>query len=194
MFNNSAMAALAMQAEGRIRRIAILDCDVHRGNGTASIVADDPTVVTFSIHGARNFPLPKKSSDLDIELPDGTGDAGYMDALERGICHAHSRAGRNRDSRWLFGERNRYRGHPFLDRASRRALPSRTATACCSSPRRTALTRPLSLIALVFARRFASSRFEEVRPSILISKYKNFLTGLVRLLELVSVVRLGHNI
>jgi acetoin utilization deacetylase AcuC-like enzyme len=75
VFNDSAIAALAMQAEGRVRRIAILDCDVHQGNGTASILANDPTAFTFSIHGARNFPFRKESSDLEIELPDGTGDA-----------------------------------------------------------------------------------------------------------------------
>lgn len=92
VFNDSAIAALAMQAEGQVRRIAILDCDVHQGNGTASILANDPTAFTFSIHGARNFPFRKQSSDLDIELPDDTGDADYLDALERGICHALSAA------------------------------------------------------------------------------------------------------
>jgi acetoin utilization deacetylase AcuC-like enzyme len=77
-----------MQAEGRVRRMAILDCDVHQGNGTASILANDPTVFTFSIHGARNFPFRKETSDLDVELPDGTGNADYLDALQRGKCHA----------------------------------------------------------------------------------------------------------
>jgi acetoin utilization deacetylase AcuC-like enzyme len=92
VLNDSAIAALAMQAEGRARRIAILDCDVHQGNGTASILANDPTVFTFSIHGARNFPFRKETSDLDIELPDGTGDADYLEALERGVSHALSAA------------------------------------------------------------------------------------------------------
>jgi acetoin utilization deacetylase AcuC-like enzyme len=92
VFNDSAITALAMPAEGRVRRVAILDCDVHQGNGTASILADDPAVFAFSIHGARNFPFCKKASDLDIELPDGIGDADYLDALERGICHALSAA------------------------------------------------------------------------------------------------------
>jgi acetoin utilization deacetylase AcuC-like enzyme len=92
VFNDCAIAALAMQAEGRARRIAILDCDVHQGNGTASILADDPTVFTFSIHAAKNFPFRKEASDIDIELPDGTGDADYLDALEQGICHALSAA------------------------------------------------------------------------------------------------------
>jgi acetoin utilization deacetylase AcuC-like enzyme len=92
VFNDSAIAALCMQAEGRIRRVAILDCDVHQGNGTASILASDPSVFTFSIHGARNFPFRKETSDLDIELPDGTGDDDYLDALERGICRALSAA------------------------------------------------------------------------------------------------------
>ena len=92
VFNDSAIAALAMQAEGRARRIAILDCDVHQGNGTASILADDPTAFTFSIHASKNFPFRKGASDIDIELPDGTGDADYLDALEQGICHTLSAA------------------------------------------------------------------------------------------------------
>ena len=92
VFNDSAIAALALQAQGRIRRAVILDCDVHQGNGTAAILADDPTVFTFSIHGANNFPFDKEASDLDIELPDGTGDADYLGALEKGVCRALSAA------------------------------------------------------------------------------------------------------
>jgi acetoin utilization deacetylase AcuC-like enzyme len=84
--------ALAMQAEGRARRIVLLDCDVYHGNGTASILANDPTVFTFSNHGARNFQFRKEASDLDVERADGTGDAEYLDALERGICYALSAA------------------------------------------------------------------------------------------------------
>lgn len=90
VFNDAAIAALAVQAEGLARRVAIIDCDVHQGNGTAAILAEDPTVFTFSIHGARNFPFRKEAGDLDIELPDGCGDAAYLDALERGVCHALS--------------------------------------------------------------------------------------------------------
>lgn len=90
VFNDSAVAALAMQAEGRARRVVVLDCDVHQGNGTAAILAHDPTVFTFSIHGANNFPFRKEVSDLDIELPDGTGDEAYLEALDRGVCHALS--------------------------------------------------------------------------------------------------------
>jgi acetoin utilization deacetylase AcuC-like enzyme len=90
VFNDSAIAALALQARGRIRRAVILDCDVHQGNGTAAILAGDPTVFTFSIHGANNFPFDKEASDLDIELPDATGDSVYLDALEKGVCRALS--------------------------------------------------------------------------------------------------------
>jgi acetoin utilization deacetylase AcuC-like enzyme len=92
VFNDSAIAALALQAQGCIRRAVILDCDVHQGNGTAAILAGDPTVFTFSIHGANNFPFDKEASDLDIELPDGTGDGEYLDALEKGVCRALSAA------------------------------------------------------------------------------------------------------
>ncbi len=92
VFNDVAVAARAMQAEGRIRRAVILDCDVHQGNGTAFIFSADPTVFTFSIHGARNFPFNKERSDLDIPLPDGVGDAEYLEALEGGLRRALAQA------------------------------------------------------------------------------------------------------
>ena len=93
VFNDSAIAARAMQAEGRVRRAVILDCDVHQGNGTASIFRGDATVFTFSIHGAKNFPLRKEQSDLDVGLDDGTEDAAYLEALEGGVRRALERAG-----------------------------------------------------------------------------------------------------
>jgi acetoin utilization deacetylase AcuC-like enzyme len=85
VFNDAAVAARAMQSEGRVQRIAIIDCDVHQGDGTAAIFTGDPTVFTFSIHGAHNFPFRKQQSDLDIALPDATGDTAYLDALEWGV-------------------------------------------------------------------------------------------------------------
>ena len=60
-----------------------MDLDVHQGNGTASILASDPTVFTVSIHGVKNFPLRKVASDLDISLPDGTGDSDYLAAVQQ---------------------------------------------------------------------------------------------------------------
>jgi acetoin utilization deacetylase AcuC-like enzyme len=92
VFNDAAVAARAMQAEGRAQRVAVIDCDVHQGNGTASILAGDETVFTFSIHGAKNFPFRKEASDLDIELGDGTGDAAYLEALERGLTETLARS------------------------------------------------------------------------------------------------------
>ncbi len=85
VFNDSAVAARAIQAEGWVRQIIIIDCDVHQGNGTAAMLAGDPTIFTFSIHGAKNFPFHKERSDLDIELDDGTDDATYLAALEHGL-------------------------------------------------------------------------------------------------------------
>jgi acetoin utilization deacetylase AcuC-like enzyme len=87
VFNDVAVAARLMQAEWHRRhrqllRVVVIDLDVHQGNGTASIFADDPTVFTFSMHGARNFPFRKSASDLDVELPDGCGDAEYLRALD----------------------------------------------------------------------------------------------------------------
>ncbi len=85
VFNDAAIAALTLRAEGRVERIAIIDCDVHQGNGTAAILAKRPDCFTFSIHGARNYPFEKETSDLDVELPDGTGDVGYLDALDEAL-------------------------------------------------------------------------------------------------------------
>ena len=85
VFNDAAVAARAMQAEGRVERVLIVDCDVHQGNGTASILRGDDSIFTFSIHGARNFPFDKEQSDLDIELPDGCSDDAYLVQLGHGL-------------------------------------------------------------------------------------------------------------
>ena len=85
LFNDAAVAARVLQRERKSLRVLIVDCDVHQGDGTASIFADDPTVFTFSIHGALNYPLEKQVSDLDIELADGTQDESYLLELERGL-------------------------------------------------------------------------------------------------------------
>lgn len=87
VFNDAAVAARLMQAEhgrarGRPLKVAIVDLDVHQGNGTASIFRDDPTVFTLSLHGQKNFPFRKEASDLDVDLPDGCGDDEYLQALE----------------------------------------------------------------------------------------------------------------
>lgn len=83
--NDLAVAARAMQAEGRTRRIAVVDLDVHQGNGTAGIFSDDPDVFTFSMHQEHNYPEPKERGDLDVGLADGTGDDAYDAALERAL-------------------------------------------------------------------------------------------------------------
>lgn len=85
VFNDSAVAALTMRAEGRARKIAIIDCDVHQGDGTAAILGNEPEVFTCSLHGAKNFPFRKQASDLDIEFADGTGDAAYLEALQQAL-------------------------------------------------------------------------------------------------------------
>lgn len=82
VFNDAAVATRALQREGRVERVLILDCDVHQGNGSAAIFARDPSVFTFSIHGARNFPFHKERSALDVELPDQAGDDVFLAALD----------------------------------------------------------------------------------------------------------------
>jgi acetoin utilization deacetylase AcuC-like enzyme len=93
VFNDAAVAARAMQAEGRARRVVILDCDVHQGNGTAALLRGDARLFTFSIHGEKNYPVRKEQSDLDIELPDGTTDARYLALAEEGARRAISASG-----------------------------------------------------------------------------------------------------
>ncbi len=94
VFNDAAVAARLMQAEwarqpraaGRKPlQVAIVDLDVHQGNGTASIFRNDPSVFTLSVHGAKNFPFRKEASDCDIDLPDGCDDATYLEAVDHGL-------------------------------------------------------------------------------------------------------------
>ncbi|WP_334190208.1 histone deacetylase family protein [Noviherbaspirillum sp.] len=91
VFNDAAIASRLMQAERRVKRVAIVDLDVHQGNGTASILADDDSVFTLSLHGERNYPFRKEASDLDVALPDGTGDDLYLDALEGALAELFRR-------------------------------------------------------------------------------------------------------
>jgi acetoin utilization deacetylase AcuC-like enzyme len=85
VFNDSAIAARAVQAAGLVERVVVIDTDVHQGNGTAEILRGDATVFTFSIHGAKNFPFHKEESDLDAPLPDGADDTEFLTTLERGL-------------------------------------------------------------------------------------------------------------
>ena len=88
VFNDSAIAARAVQAAGLADRVVVIDTDVHQGNGTAEILRGDPSVFTFSIHGAKNFPFHKEDSDLDAPLPDGADDTEFLTTLERSLERA----------------------------------------------------------------------------------------------------------
>jgi acetoin utilization deacetylase AcuC-like enzyme len=90
VFNDAAVASRLLQAEGLRRerrplKVAIIDLDVHQGNGTARIFQGDASVFTLSLHGAKNFPFRKEASDLDVDLPDGCGDDDYLQALEAAL-------------------------------------------------------------------------------------------------------------
>jgi len=76
-----AVALRRLQRDNRVKQTAVVDCDVHHGNGTAFIFAGDPTVFTFSIHQQQNYPAWKPASDLDIGLPDRTTDDEYLTRL-----------------------------------------------------------------------------------------------------------------
>lgn len=96
VFNDVAVAARQMQAEWHrqrreLLRVLVIDLDVHQGNGTAAIFAQDSTVFTFSMHGARNFPFRKEPSDLDVDLPDGCTDEPYLAALDEALDQVWAR-------------------------------------------------------------------------------------------------------
>lgn len=100
VFNDVAVAARQMQAEwhrlhGQGLKVLVIDLDVHQGNGTAEIFAEDDTVFTFSMHGARNFPFRKVASRLDVDLDDGCEDAAYLAALEAALVQI--------EQRWMDG-------------------------------------------------------------------------------------------
>ena len=85
VFNDIAVAIRVLQRDQGLQRAAVVDCDVHQGNGTATIFADDPSVYTCSLHGDKNYPFDKPPSDLDVALPDDTGDAAYLAALDAAL-------------------------------------------------------------------------------------------------------------
>ncbi len=98
VFNDVVVAARGMQADWRSQqagplRVAVIDLDVHQGNGTAAICRDDTTITTLSMHGAKNFPFRKEASDIDIDLPDGCADDEYLTALDGAL-----------DQLWRHGE------------------------------------------------------------------------------------------
>ncbi len=92
VFNDVAIAVRQQQALGTVRRAAIIDLDVHQGNGTHALFAGDDDVFTFSMHGARNFPFRKVAGTLDVELADGTGDDEYLTALSTHLPAVLARA------------------------------------------------------------------------------------------------------
>ncbi len=85
VLNDVAIAVHALRAQGRIRRVAVIDLDVHQGNGTHAIFASDESAFTFSMHGRRNYPFRKVAGRLDIELEDGTQDTEYLEKLSEAL-------------------------------------------------------------------------------------------------------------
>jgi acetoin utilization deacetylase AcuC-like enzyme len=91
VFNDIAVAAATLLAEGAVRQVLVFDADVHQGDGTAAIFAEEPRVFTCSLHGKRNFPFHKQQSDLDVELDDGTGDEAWLAAIEAALAACAAR-------------------------------------------------------------------------------------------------------
>ena len=85
VFNDVAIAIAWLRARGDMRRVAVVDLDVHQGDGTATFFEEDASVLTFSMHGANNFPFRKQRSKIDVELPDKTGDHEYLRALDSAL-------------------------------------------------------------------------------------------------------------
>ncbi len=91
VFNDMAVAVRNLRAEGRFTRALVLDLDVHQGNGTAAIFTGDPDTFTVSLHGAKNFPRVKTTSDLDVPLPDACEDAEYLERLDETLAEVWRR-------------------------------------------------------------------------------------------------------
>jgi acetoin utilization deacetylase AcuC-like enzyme len=92
VFNDVAVAAAMLLAEGVVRRVLVVDADVHQGDGTAAAFEDDPRVFTLSIHAEKNFPARKRRSDLDVALADGVMDRAYLEALSVALDAAFAAA------------------------------------------------------------------------------------------------------
>ena len=88
LFNDVVLALWRLRTEGRVRRALVVDCDVHQGDGTADLLGPDPECFTLSLHGARNYPFQRIASDLDVDIPSGTGDDRYLSALADALDHA----------------------------------------------------------------------------------------------------------
>ncbi len=142
VFNDLAIAANRLVAEGDAQRILIVDCDVHQGDGTASLLAGRPEFATFSVHAEKNFPVRKARSTVDVGLADGTGDDAYLEALARYLPprvadfapdlilyqagvdpHAEDRLGRLALSDAGLAARDRF----VAEQAQRRAIPVASA-------------------------------------------------------------------
>jgi acetoin utilization deacetylase AcuC-like enzyme len=93
VFNDLALAAVRLTEEGRVRRVLVVDCDVHQGDGTAALTAERDDIATYSIHAEKNFPVRKTVSSVDVALPDGTGDEAYLQALEDSLVPLLDRFG-----------------------------------------------------------------------------------------------------
>src|SRR5215217_709546 len=91
LFNDVAVALAALRRDGLADRALVVDCDVHQGDGTAQILAEDPRAFTLSLHGARNYPFERIASDLDVDIASGTGDERYLRALDEALDFALAR-------------------------------------------------------------------------------------------------------
>jgi acetoin utilization deacetylase AcuC-like enzyme len=85
LFNDIALTVSELRLAGLARRALVVDCDVHQGDGTADLLGPDPDAFTLSLHGARNYPFKRVPSDLDVDLPSGTGDDAYLEALRSSL-------------------------------------------------------------------------------------------------------------
>ena len=131
VLNDVAIAIRAMRARKLIQRAAIVDCDVHQGNGTATIFAGDEDTFTFSIHGANNYPLFKAQSTLDVELADGTSDTEYLETLATSFTCCFRSAIRRSSS--ILRERILTRAISWAVSHSRSMVYANATLTCCAN-------------------------------------------------------------
>ena len=134
VFNDVVTAIRDLRAEGRVKRVLVVDVDVHQGDGTHALLAGDADAFTLSLNGFRNYPFRRVPGDLEVELPDGTDDARYLAELERVLPEALRRA--RPELAFVLAGADPVRGRPARPARAHETRPARARRVRPRQPRR----------------------------------------------------------